>query len=330
MRLRWMAVVFLLTFALEPGRAISALDGRDTADAHVAAARAAAGDNFQGLFNRVCYPDRPVTSTAKPTDRTTWHADPARVFDNVYFVGQKEYSAWAITTSAGIILIDALYDYSVEDEVVNGLRALGLDPATIKYVVISHGHSDHAAGARLLQDRFGPRVVASEADWQLMAEDTGAWPKPRRDVVATDGQRLTLGETTLTLYLTPGHTPGTISLLIPLKDRGTPHVAAYWGGTAFNWVRGPSRYISPDKPPRFWFSLYRDSVRRFRDVAVKAGADVVMSNHTEFDGATTVKLPALSRRNGAQPNPFVVGPKGVERYLTVGEECATAGLLRLE
>ena len=50
-----------------------------------------------------------------------------------------EYSAWAITTSQGIILIDAIYDYSVEDEVVGGLKKLGLNPADIKYVLVSHG-----------------------------------------------------------------------------------------------------------------------------------------------------------------------------------------------
>jgi metallo-beta-lactamase class B len=69
------------------------------------------------------------------------------VFDNLYFVGQTEYSAWAITTSAGIILMDAIFDYSVEDEVVGGLTALGLDPNQIKYVVISHAHGDHVGGA---------------------------------------------------------------------------------------------------------------------------------------------------------------------------------------
>ena len=59
------------------------------------------------------------------------------------FVGMTEYSAWALTTSQGIILIDAIYDYSVEDEVVGGLKKLGLNPADVKYVLVSHAHSDH-------------------------------------------------------------------------------------------------------------------------------------------------------------------------------------------
>ena len=60
-----------------------------------------------------------------------------KVFDNFYFVGQTEYSAWAVNTSDGIILIDTIYDYSVEDEVVNGLKKLGLDPSKIKYAIVT-------------------------------------------------------------------------------------------------------------------------------------------------------------------------------------------------
>src|SRR6185295_3122283 len=114
------------------------------------------------------------------------------VTDNLYFVGQTEYSAWAVTTSAGIILVDTIYDYSVEDEVVGGLRKLGLDPATIKYAIVSHGHGDHSGGAKYLQDHFGTKVILSAEDWDLLDGSTGA--KPKRDMVATDGMKLTLGD----------------------------------------------------------------------------------------------------------------------------------------
>ena len=67
--------------------------------------------------------------------------EPVKVFDNLYFVGMTEYSAWAVKTSDGIILLDTIYDYSIEDEVVGGLKKLGLDPATIKYALVSHGHA---------------------------------------------------------------------------------------------------------------------------------------------------------------------------------------------
>ena len=141
-----------------------------------------------------------------PPDRSTWYAEPVKVFDNLYFLGQTEYSVWAVTTSEGIIVIDTIFDYSVEEEVAGGLKKLGLDPATIKYAVVTHPHPDHHGGAKFLQDRYGTRVIMSAADWDFLDRTSGT--KPKRDMVATDGQKLTLGDTTLTLYITPGHTRG--------------------------------------------------------------------------------------------------------------------------
>ena len=306
----------------------------DAVQAHVALAKAAAGQDHAALFDALCSePTPPAAAPSGPVaqaspDRSLWHAEPVKVFDNLYFVGQSEYSAWAVTTSDGIILVDTIWSYSVEDEIVGGLKKLGLDPKSIKYAVVSHGHIDHAGGARYLQDHFGTRIILTAADWDLLARDTGPWPKPERDMVATDGQKLTLGNTTLTFYLTPGHTLGTISTLIPVTDGGKPHLVAEWGGTAFNWVsRNPSAYITPDRPARFWFQTYSDSAERFRGIVAKAGADAIISNHTIYDGSKS-KLPAAEKRKPGDPNPYVVGTESVQRYLTVADECAKAGLAR--
>ncbi|MGD9902877.1 MAG: MBL fold metallo-hydrolase [Vicinamibacterales bacterium] len=326
--------------------AVLVFDGRPTAqkadvDGHVATARTAAGDDFRAVFDRLCAPPPapaptpPAVSggaaaTAAPARpaRDTWHADPVKVFDNLYFVGQTEYSAWAVLTSAGIIVIDPLFDYSVADEVVGGLEALGADPATIKYVIISHGHSDHAGGASFLQDRYKARVVVSAEDWDLMERTKASWKKPRRDVVAADGHQVTLGDTTITLHKTPGHTLGTFSTIIPLRDGTTRHTAAYWGGTAFNWLGNRAGYITAERPDRFWFDQYIGSAQRFRRIAGDANADVLLSNHTAFDGSKS-KLPAMARRRPGDPHPYVIGSEAVSRYLTVAEECALAGRARV-
>ena len=104
-----------------------------------------------------------------------WRREPARVFDNLYFVGMTEFSTWAVTTSEGIIVIDPVFDYSVEEAVVGGLRKLGLDPADIRYVIVSHGHGDHAGGAKFLQDSFGARVLLGAADWDLLEGQQPTW-----------------------------------------------------------------------------------------------------------------------------------------------------------
>ena len=113
-----------------------------------------------------------------------------------------------------------------------------------------------------------------------------------------------------------------------MKDNGKPHVAAQWGGTAFNWVQEPTGYVTADRPSEFWFRTYADSAARFRDVVAKASADVLLSNHPNYDGSNR-KLPALAARKAADPHPYVVGNDSVKRYLTVAEECARAGLLRV-
>jgi metallo-beta-lactamase class B len=306
----------------------------DTPESHIAAAKTAAGADLTGLFDRTCGSLTAAPAAGRGTApagaqatlaRDNWHAEPVKVFDNLYFLGQTEYSAWAVTTSDGIILLDTIYDYSVEDEVVGGLRKLGLDPAKIKYAIVSHGHGDHSGGALYLQEHFGTRIILSEEDWNLLDRSNGT--RPKKDMVATDGQKLTLGDTTLTMYLTPGHTLGTISTIIPVKDRGTPHVVAELGGTAFNWLTNRNGYITPERPDSFWFTQYTNSARRFRDVAATAGADVIIANHTNFDGSKT-KLPAVLARRAGEPNPYVVGKDGVSRYMTVAFECAQAGLLR--
>jgi len=236
-----------------------------------------------------------------------------KVFDNMYYVGMTEYSSWAITTSQGIIILDAIYDYSIEDEVVEGLKKLGLNPVDIKYVIVAHGHLDHAGGAKYLQEKYGARLIMSAADYDLLDQQNPPW-KPKRDMVATDGMKVTLGDTTLTLYLTPGHTDGTISTIIPLRDGKEKHVAAAWGGTLFNF--GANR-------PRL--EAYAKSAERFRDIAAKAGADVILSNHTAYDGSKT-KLPAVLARKPGEKHPYVVGTDVVRRYLTVANECGQAAL----
>jgi metallo-beta-lactamase class B len=304
---------------------------------HMDVAKKAAGTTFPGLYDQLCIipgnppaarPAAPAaargTQPATP-DRSKWHAEPVKVFDNLYFMGQTEYSSWVVTTSAGMIVMDSIFGYSVEDEVVGGMKKMGLDPAQIKYVVVSHGHSDHSGGAKFLQEHYGAHVILSAADWDLL--DKSAEPKPKRDMVATDGEKLTLGDETITMYLTPGHTLGTISSLIPVKDHGQPHLVAEWGGTLYNWMRGRAAYITPEHPDKFWFDTYIKSAERFRDIAVKAGADVVISNHTIYDESKT-KLPAVMTRKAGEPNPYVVGKDAVQRYLTVADECAKVNEMR--
>ena len=147
-----------------------------------------------------------------------------KVFDNLYFFGQSEYSVWAITTSEGIIVLDTIFDYSVEDEVVDGMKKLGLDPRKVKYVILSHAHGDHDGGAKLLQDEIPEvRVVYGAEDWESVDNSTNRpGGKPKHDMVADDGMRVSVGDASIRIVTMPGHTPGTLSYLFEVRDNGKP------------------------------------------------------------------------------------------------------------
>jgi metallo-beta-lactamase class B len=296
---------------------------------HVDAARKAAGIEHAAMVDRLCPVAQPPATSARgggagrqggsspsPPPRESWYAEPAKVFDNLFFVGMRGLAAWAISTSDGIILVDPVFDYSVEAAVVEGLTKLGFNPASIKYVLVSHGHGDHAGGAKLLQSKYGARVLMGAADWDLLERQNPPW-LPKRDMTVTDGQTLTLGDTTITMYLTPGHTDGTVSTFIPVRDGDTRHLAFLWGGTLFNFG-----------PDRARFEAYARSAARMREAVTMRGADVLLSNHTSYD-ETRTKLPALQGRRAGQSHPFVVGTSSLSAFLSVANECAQAALATL-
>jgi metallo-beta-lactamase class B len=299
----------------------------------VAAAKRAAGRDYAGTFIRICVaPDnlgggapRPANAPAAARvvpDRASWYAQPYKVFDDLYFVGTKIHSAWALTTSAGIIVIDTLFDYAIEPEIVEGIRKLGLDPADIVYVLISHAHGDHDQGAALLQERYGAKIVMGAPDWEstLQRAATVAGGVPKRDIaVGPEGLKLTLGGTTVDVVATPGHTPGTLSYLFPVHDGGRMLRVAYSGGTAFNFARRTEN-----------FAIYRDSANKMRAAAAASNATVLMTNHTEFDGAhDRARLAQLPRAAG-EKHPYESDAATVQRYFEMTGNCAEAQRLLTE
>jgi metallo-beta-lactamase class B len=304
--------------------------------AAIQSAKTAAGEDFAGPLVRTCLLPQSggendtdtapafVTKPASAPARETWYAEPAKVFDNLYFVGGKIHSSWALTTSEGIILIDTIYPYNSRELIVGGLKKLGLDPASIKYVIVSHAHGDHIGGAEMLQTEFSARVVMGAPDWDSVEKFPNRYKTmaPKRSIVATDGMKITLGGQTVTVWLTPGHTPGTLSYTFTVLDRGKPVNVAYSGGTAFNFVNN-----TPDPGIRN-FQTYIDSQKKMAARAAETGATVILSNHSEFDNAVNKNRMLAGRGNG--PHPYDVGADGVQRYFQVLQGCARAAQLGLE
>jgi metallo-beta-lactamase class B len=319
-----LVLAVLLGGCAQPARAPQSAASAATVDAHVEKARQLAGEDLRNLM-RLCQPqpaERAAPSAALDENLRKLIARPApppmQVFDNLYFVGADWVSAWVLKTSAGLILIDALNNTEEARTLIEGgMAKLGLDPQQIKYIVVTHGHGDHYGGAAYLAGKYRPRVVASEADWNMMHGtlefNSTAWdPPPARDMAVRDGETLTLGDTKLTFFVTTGHTLGTLSLLFDVRTGGAIHHALLWGGTSFNFGKDFSRLES-----------YSANADRLDTLAARLPVDVLLSNHSEWDGSIA-KMNALRAGGAGARNPFVTGPQVVGRSMQVMRECARA------
>jgi metallo-beta-lactamase class B len=235
------------------------------AQAHVTAAKAAARPSvanskqpfhsFERLFEQTCSPPKLPDQVRQQEARKVmswaeWYRPPGRVFDNLYMIGTKDYPVYGVNTSEGVVIIDPGYDYNGKHIAMNLLR-FGVDPDNLKYIIVSDGLVERYSGASVLKKAYpSARVVMSEAAWDVVARDNNPQElKPAKDMVVTDGQKLTLGDVTITFYVTPGQTPGTLSMIIePLPNKKTVasdedrHVGAFWGGADIAIGRQGVRY----------------------------------------------------------------------------------------
>jgi len=250
---------------------------------------------------------------------------PTKVFDNLYFVGNGGVSSWVIETSDGLIVIDALNsDNQAKQYIEKGLITLGLDPNNIKYLIMTHEHGDHYGGHTYLTESYDPRLVMSDIAWtrleknQLTISSPSWGEKPKRDISIDKQGLIKLGQTQVDIFQTPGHTPGTISLIFPVFDNGKKHMVSLWGGTGLNYGPIEERILS-----------YSQSAKDFKTSAVEAGVDVFLSNHPARDGSKG-KLKALSNRTATENHPFVLGKDKAVGVYDLLENCTYAQALRVK
>jgi metallo-beta-lactamase class B len=284
---------------------------------HIMRARSVAGADLMQDFYHRCFIEPLYADSIAKSINSTATVEPAQVFDNLYFVGQNAVSSWVLKTSQGLILIDTENNAQEAQQIVEaGMVKLGLDPKQLKYIVITHEHADHFGGSRYLQQKYpGAHVMASADAWKNMpTANRGAGLFPAHDMDITDGQKFTLGDTTLTFYITPGHTDGTISFIFRTSDHGVPHLIGFFGG-----MGSPKTESYRDKIVK--------SYERWLKIAAAAGVDAMVANHQGMDHAVE-KIEFLRVRHATDPNPFVMGTDALQRYFEIQEECAKADLAR--
>ena len=310
------------------GRQAAPLPKPDTPDVltHVAAAEKAAGREWQTEAAFFCSPN--PNRANRPDDPLL---EPTRLFDNVYVIGRAGTAVFAITTADGIVLIDSGYADQLDSVLLPGLKALGLDESRVKYILLGHGHGDHYGGASYFQQKYGTKVALSAADWELMENPPAPRggggqargpapapvPVPRRDIVLADGQVLKVGDQSFTIVAIPGHTPGSIGFVFPVKEGRENHVAALFGGT----ILIPGRITDAS------LQEYLRSIAHFADVARRMNADVEIQNHPLYDNIEEKVAGVRAGKRGSS-NPFIVGRDAYQRFLTVQSECMKAQIAR--
>jgi metallo-beta-lactamase class B len=235
-------------------------------------------------------------------DSKAQYIEPWKAFDNVYYVGVCWVSAWAIRTSDGVVLIDTLHEPHV-DQLIANLGKVGIDLSDIKYVLMTHGHFDHAGGAARLKPLLtNAKFVMTQTGWNealASARESESTQRPwsmiPQDVVAKDGDVIRLGGNRFTVLETPGHTLGTASYTFDVKDGANTYRAITIGGLGLNAIKDSKQV-----------EAYIASVDRITNL-VKQPTDPVTVHLTThpFSNGLMEARDRLAARKPGETNPLV-------------------------
>ncbi len=187
---------------------------------------------------------------------------PFKILGNLYFCGCHQASSHLIDTGEGLILVDTGYENNLY-LLVHSIHSLGFKPEEIRYIIHTHWHDDHTGATAGMVGISGAKTLIGEED----AEKARDYFEP--DILIKDGDRLTLGNTTIEFMATPGHTKGTMSLFFDLQAEGKTYRAGMFGGAGANTLaKGTFEYSACRED-------YRSSVARLK----KEHVDVFFGNH---------------------------------------------------
>jgi metallo-beta-lactamase class B len=158
-------------------------------------------------------------------DQTT-QFPPHKIVGNIYYVGTRTLSSFLIVTPQGNILLDSTYERNVP-VIQKSVTDLGFKFADIKILLGNHAHGDHQEGDAVVKQLTGAQVIAMAEDVPaLQAMKPGGKEHPI-DKVIHDGDTVTLGGSTLTAHLTPGHTRGCTTWTMDAQEGGRTYKVVF-------------------------------------------------------------------------------------------------------
>jgi len=227
-----------------------------------------------------------LSRTVNPSRELQFEPWPAhRIAGNVYYVGTRNLGSFLIATPEGHILINTSYEETLP-LLRQSVENLGFRVENIRIVLGSQAHPDHMTGNALMKEWSGADIMVMAEDIPLLRQTAGE--DTPIDRVLHDGDPVTLGGTTLTARLTPGHTPGTTAWVFETEEDGqTYNVVVLGGGLA-------PRTILAGNP-----QIQAEFERTF-EVHRSLPCDVPLGPHTPM-----YRMEEKFARIGDGPNPFI-------------------------
>jgi len=223
------------------------------------------------------------------------------IIGNLRYVGTATLNSYLFTTPQGHILINTNYEDTVP-LLRASVQKLGFALTDIKIILGSHAHPDHQqADAMLKELAGGATVMAMEQDIPaLKAMKAPSGKAYSADRVLKDGEQVSLGGTTLTAHLTPGHTRGCTTWTTRIADGGrTYNVLIACAGLQEN-----ARLVNNKNYPEIAEDFAR-SIKTFKSLPV----DVFLGAHSWF-----FDLAGKHKRLGSATNPYV-DPAGYKAWV---------------
>ena len=249
---------------------------------------------------------------------------PYRVIGNIYYVGADDITSYLIVTPRGHIILNSGYE-DTPALIRAGVQKLGFKITDVKILLNSQAHFDHVAGQAALQKMTGAKVYSSAREVGVLQSGGKTDPRWGKEVTyppvqvdhtVADGELVTLGGTTLTAHLTPGHSIGCTTWTMQVTDGGTTYDVVFVGGTSIN--PGVHFVDHPTYP-----GIADDFQKTFQTLR-SLKCDVFLGAHGGYYGM----LEKYNRlQKAAQPNPFI-DPAGYRAFIDSEEAHFTAQLAR--
>ncbi len=212
--------------------------------------------------------------------------EPTKILGNLYFAGTKPASTHLIDTGDGLIMLDTGYQHSLFI-VIDNIYRLGLNPHAIRYILLTHGHIDHFGAARSLRELTGAKIALGREDLDYAngkldlsyAKELGMVFAEtfEPDILLSDGDEITLGNTTVRAVATPGHTPGAMSYFFDVHDGQRTFRAGLHGGMGINTLC--REFLDAYGLPYSLREDFKRSMKRLQEEHV----DIFLGNHMQHN-----------------------------------------------